>query len=369
MPFPFPKRFINPDIIDVSNVVSSQDLTVGHHITKNNDTLKTSFDIAELTDIFVPSISFFVEYTSLILFSILIIFAFHQIAKKQRKVKINFRHINIVDLDRKLNKTLPFSLKFLLVFNVLFIFLVKNFITNNIKTSKVSNFWTIKYKRKNFNFQILSNQVIVDKEILLYDISKILSTKKKVCFFDDAKDVDIYRNALNGSLFHHFWYNMSNPSNPCFLRDFSTYDQFENFFLIGASYQMIVLPMLSYFRKEDVFINTKPMITENVVMYVSKKANQNIRNELNKWVSKQIENGFFLRLISIMNRLLTKEFPTNNIVYYSVKAYLDDNNRFDEILDFKKFCIFFYLHVLILTLLLFSRFFHILIVKQCRSVF
>ena len=124
-------------------MVSSEDMIVGHYITKNNDTLKTSFDIAEVTDIFVPSISFFVEYTSLILFSILIIFAFYQIANKQRKVKINFKHFDIVDLDSKLNKALPFSLKFLLVFNVLFIFLVKNFIANNIKTSRVSNFSTI----------------------------------------------------------------------------------------------------------------------------------------------------------------------------------------------------------------------------------
>ena len=131
---------INFDLIEFSKVLVGQEVKWGHHIPAQNKIIRNNFDLNLVKEVFVPSIAFFLEYLSLFIFSWLTIFFVYNLIKNHKKFK-SFKHflIDALELKNKLDKKdkkLKFSLKLLLIFNVIFVFLVKNFLAGNIKTSK-----------------------------------------------------------------------------------------------------------------------------------------------------------------------------------------------------------------------------------------
>ena len=147
-------RFINQDLVDLSNVVFSQDIVMGHYIDeKSNRT--SAIDLQILQNIFVPSLEFFFEYLALILFSFIFIVVLKFGFKKKLKI-FNFFYGVLSDhpSDASLKKCT--SVGQLLLFNLLFLFFVKQILTNNVNTQKI----------------------VVDIENLLYSKEKIYKTKK-----------------------------------------------------------------------------------------------------------------------------------------------------------------------------------------------
>ena len=149
----FSIRFINPDLVDLSNVVMSQDIVLGHFIDeKSNQT--SAINLIILKNIFMPSLEFLAEYLALILFSLIFVLILKFGFKKNIQL-FNFFYGALSEHgDVLLRKCTSVSQLFL--FNLLFLFFVKQILFNNVNTQKI----------------------VVDIENLLYSKEKIYKTKK-----------------------------------------------------------------------------------------------------------------------------------------------------------------------------------------------
>lgn len=131
----------------------SQDIVLGHFIDeKSNRT--SAIDLVILKNIFMPSLEFLGEYLALILFSIIFVVILKFGFKKNIKL-FNFFYGALSEHgDVSLRSCTSVGQLFL--FNLLFLFFVKQILINNVNTQKI----------------------VVDIENLLYSKEKIYKTKK-----------------------------------------------------------------------------------------------------------------------------------------------------------------------------------------------
>lgn len=147
-------RFINQDLVDLSNVVFSQDIVLGHFIDeKSNRT--SAIDLKILKNIFMPSLEFLVEYLALILFSFIFVVILRFGLKKTVKI-FNFFYGVLSEHPSDASLRRCSSAGQLFLCNLLFLFFVKQILTNNVNTQKI----------------------VVDIENLLDSKEKIYKTKK-----------------------------------------------------------------------------------------------------------------------------------------------------------------------------------------------
>ena len=122
--------------MDSSFFFSTFEISVAHTIMKKKKAIiHKKIDYDQLIGLFIPSLEFLFEYISLILFSILTMFFFYRLARKQGKIFL--RKFDIFTLESNLNN-LTSTLRFMVLFFILLMFFVKFFIASNIKTSKVN---------------------------------------------------------------------------------------------------------------------------------------------------------------------------------------------------------------------------------------
>ena len=140
---------IDPDVLKLSRVVGTEDFLIGHFVSETLTKQEKVLNFKQIADIFIPSKSLFIEFASLIALSffvgLLILFLVNRQNLKPnitvRTYWLNFFHFN----DTLLKK--PFSpLGILLLFKIFNLFLTKQFLSSNIKTSKGRSNFEIKQK-------------------------------------------------------------------------------------------------------------------------------------------------------------------------------------------------------------------------------
>lgn len=137
--------FMNQELVDFSSVTNSDYYAVAHTINYRSNESNNNTNLYELLNILTPSTNFLNFFLFTNLFYFLSIYLISSFIKNKSSNQIN----------RK-----PITIQFLSVSYIVFIFLVRQLISNNIKTEKV----------------------IVDVSDLIYSKETLLNTKRKVCF-------------------------------------------------------------------------------------------------------------------------------------------------------------------------------------------
>lgn len=255
---------VDPDKVDITNVFEATDWLLGHYINVTSKKESSFLNYNHMIDTFVPSNFLLIEFISLVFLSFLI-GSFLTIRKKETDYKnylFNFLHFSDEIVRKK-----PSSLSLLLLFNILFLFLTKQFLASNIKTSKV----------------------IVDREFLIFKDSKVYTTTMNCCFLQQNKDTDYFKFSKPGTIPYFIYNNKTNPKNPCVMFDQKGLRTNTNFFLLGIRLHMAVLRTLNAIFPLDIFYLQKPILSLNSVLYMSKNIDKKIRGELNKWGRIYIE--------------------------------------------------------------------------------
>lgn len=96
------------------------------------------------------------------------------------------------------------------------------------------------------------------------------------------------------------------------------------------------------------FFNPKPFLSLNSVIYISKKSNKLVKNEINYQAVLYLENAFMKKYLEKFKSYLEETFPVKNKVYTSVEQFINDNTSINS-LNFKQIKTFFYLHILLIS--------------------
>ena len=212
---------------------------------------------------------FFISYISI--FFLYILYRKYIGNLSYKLIYLNALHIRDDLLGNSLEGLSCF--KIALLFNLLFLFFVKQILENNINTSKI----------------------IVNKEVLIYDEKKIYTTNLRCCWMAKNQFIEYFKGSLRGSLAHFVYYNKTDLNRPCYLtEENNVFNHFDNYFVISYKYRIdIYMRIISGLHKEDLFINKNPLLSLNLVIYVSKSTNKLIKNEINKWGTCYTQFGKF----------------------------------------------------------------------------
>ena len=213
--------YVDTSVVDLSKVIGYEDLLLSHFVNGTKEKSPKFANYNQVVDMFVPSKSIFVEFVCLMLGSFLFGLALLKLLKKSRPITLETYCMNFVYLADRLMKEPRSPFSYLLLFNLFFFFLTKNFLTNNIK----------------------SERVVVNKEVLLYDEDKIVRTDWEFCLLMRNKDSDYFEQSNPGTLAHLLFYNKTRDLNvPCVMFDSNGLNMnLSNFFLVGILLHQAVL--------------------------------------------------------------------------------------------------------------------------------
>lgn len=215
-------QYVDPSVVDMSRVFGCDDLLLSHFVNGTKE--KNPKFVDQIVDVFVPSKSLFVGFVGLVFASFLIGFALLLVIKKSRPISFNNYCMNFIFQSDKILRGRRSPLSYLLLFNLLFFFLTKHVVSNNIQT----------------------NRVVVDKDILLHDIQKIVETDMEFCLLLRNKDSDYFEQSNPGTLAHLLFYNKTRDLNhPCIMfTETGLNMKLSNFFLVGILLHQAIMSMI-----------------------------------------------------------------------------------------------------------------------------
>ena len=99
----------------------------------------------------------------------------------------------------------------------------------------------------------------------------------------------------------------------------------------------------------------------NGVIYISRKTDQAIKDEINQWTVQLFEFGYLDELGKKIAAFLKFDVHIKSSIYYTAKQFVDANTVDFKNLNFDNFKTFFYLYLLIVSLLSLAKFIYLII--------
>ena len=161
--------YLRTPLIELSNLIFSTDILVSHYIDEKVKK-EQLINVHAILDIFVPSYPFLFEYLGLLAFSFFFAAALAAFLSKGTKKRRSFKWLfsfdllfNLFSQDNSFFKRSTAVGQFFL-FNLLFLFVVRNLLTNCIKTSRV----------------IVDTQQLIDTEEKIYQVESYSCIEIKI---------------------------------------------------------------------------------------------------------------------------------------------------------------------------------------------
>ena len=103
-----------------------------------------------------------------------------------------------------------------------------------------------------------------------------------VCWLIRGKDTDYHGESSPKSIEYFIYHNKTNHQDPCYLYDKGKRMQLStrNFFIFSYNSALSILRYLNTLKK-DIFQHSKPYLTENAVIYFSKKIKKDAKKDIN----------------------------------------------------------------------------------------
>ena len=165
--------FLNPDLIDYSKVMTSDDFFIAHYIYNNNLTINENFSLNQAISIFLISSDLIILFFLLYFASFIIGFIIFRRISYLRKYNFNIFYSNFFEFRFELTRKKLSPLSFILIFNLFYMFLIRNFLANEIN----------------------SKRVIVNKENLIYNEDKLYSIDLNSCFGERSYAIKLFKNS------------------------------------------------------------------------------------------------------------------------------------------------------------------------------
>ena len=107
---------------------------------------------------------------------------------------------------------------------------------------------------------------------------------KLVCWFARGKHTDYHGESSPKSIEYFIYHNKTNHQDPCYLFDYviTMKSLTRNFFIFSYDSLIGGLRYLNALNKNGIFQHRKPYLTENSVLYLSKKIKKDAKKDINK---------------------------------------------------------------------------------------
>lgn len=293
--------FIDNSLVDLSNVISSQDYVVGHFIKTRKD-YGASINFQMILDLFVPSVWFLGECVGCLAFSFffLLLISLCSGGNLKRSFPVNFFY-NLFSLSDSFFKR-PTLIGQLFLCNLIFLALVTQIFSNNVKIERV----------------------VVDSSSLLHSKNRLYHTKREACWLFKSKDIEVFVKAPKGTFYHYLYHNKTNLKEPCFLMEYllESRELKRNFFFVSHSMMMPILRQFNVYYNSDIF-QSEPFETETLVYYLSKKIDQNAKQSINYYAYIMLHAGYTIKLNRDYLRTLDSYHVKIKRTFYSVQEYID----------------------------------------------
>lgn len=332
---------------------------VGHYIDEKRET-SPIINFKAIWNILVPSIGFFLEYLSVFLLSLVFVYLLSLALKKRITFVTGFAFNLFTQAQPFFKQSSAIGLFF--TFSLLYLFFVKQILSNNVKTGRFISFQFIK-KLEFYQFIRFSEKVIVNDEPILDTMEKILRSNKELCY-PLQEDIDMVLNSDTGPMdqYYEALKTKIHQKHPCCLSEYQTIPSQiaeKDFFMLHGEAFMNFLKLFSPIVRKDIFIGDRPFGHGIIIVfYLSKSINRRAKAEFNRQVTIYFEYGFKFQAFRTFQQLFDKKISGVRSVFRNSLEYVKFYTLISDVkLNDFTFVYIFYI-IWALTLLIFALYCH-----------